>query len=155
MDSYRTGLLQQGRQMECGLAKSFSPELTTQAKRRLDHSQLLLLPWSQWAEIWENVPKISRNVPKMSQSGHFETFSGHFTSKKLINVIKVSCTNDEQDLFKKPLKICFWLFQHHIIFCTIFAFLTHYVPATSSLKTLEGAWSSVKYRENYIIRIIT
>ena len=141
--------------MECGLAKSFSPELTTQAKRRLDHSQLLLLPCSQWAEIWENVPKISRNVPKMSQSGHFETFSGHFTSKKLINVIKVSCTNDEQDLFKKPLKICFWLFQHHIIFCTIFAFLTHYVPATSSLKTLERAWSSVKYRQNYIISIIT
>ena len=104
-----------------------------------------------------NVPKISRNVPKMSQSGHFETFSGHFTSKRLINVIKVSCTKDEQDLFKKPLKICFWLFPTTItsIFCTIFAFLTHYVPATSSLKTLEGAWSSVKYRQNYIISIIT
>ena len=145
MDSYRTGLLQQGRQMECGLAKSFSPELTTQAKRRLDHSQLLLLPCSQWAKIWENVPKISRNVPKMSQSGHFETHQ----------VIKVSWTKNEQDLFKKPLKICFWLFPITINFCTIFAFLTHHVPATSSLKTLEGAWSSVKYRENYIISIIT
>ena len=139
MDSYRTGLLQQGRQMECGLAKSFSPELTTQAKRRLDHSQLLLLPRSQWAKIWENVPKISRNVPKMSRLGYFETFLGHFTLKRLINVIKVSCTKDKQDLFKKPLKICFWLFPTTITWILYyFCILNPLCPCYFFFKNIGG-----------------